>query len=43
MPLSIGFLEITASAEVAVTAVYTASGDGHGVSLNVEQIAGRRR
>lgn len=43
MPLSIGFLEITASAEVAVTAVYTASGGDGGVSLAVEQIAGRRR
>lgn len=41
MPLTIGFLEITASAEVAVTAIYTASGES-GLSLTVEQIAGRR-
>lgn len=43
MPLIIGLLEITASAEVAVTAVYTASGlKAGGVSIEVEQIAGRR-
>lgn len=40
--LTIGLLEITASAELAVTAVYTASGpDSKGVSIRVEQIARR--
>jgi hypothetical protein len=44
IPLSIGFLELTASAEIAVTAVYTASGlPSRGISLEVEQIAGRRQ
>jgi hypothetical protein len=43
IPLTIGFLEITASAEIAVTAVYTASGPkSGGISLSVEQITGRR-
>jgi hypothetical protein len=43
IPLTIGFLEITASADIAVTAVYTASGlKSGGVSIEVEQIAGRR-
>jgi hypothetical protein len=43
MPLTIGFLEITASAEIAVTAVYTTSGlNPGGVSIAVEQIAARR-
>jgi len=43
IPLTIGFLELTASAEIAVTAVYTASdATSDGVSLAVEQIAGRR-
>jgi hypothetical protein len=43
-PLTIGFLEITASAPVAITAVYTTSGTqaGAGVSIHVEQIAARR-
>ena len=43
MPLTIGLLEITASAELAVTAVYTTSGleHGSGVSIRVEQIAPR--
>lgn len=42
VPLTIGFLEITASADIAVTAVYTTSGLGSGgVSIEVEQIAGR--
>lgn len=43
-PLTIGILEITASAPVAVTAVYTTSGTkaGSGVSIHVEQIAARR-
>ncbi len=43
MPLLIGYLEITASAEVAVTAVYTASGlKAGGVSIEVVQVTGRR-
>ena len=43
MPLTIGLLEITASAEIAVTAVYTTSGlQSGGVSIAVEQISGRR-
>jgi hypothetical protein len=43
VPLTVGFLELTASAEIAVTAVYTASGlQAGGLSLEVEQIAGRR-
>ena len=43
-PLTIGILEISASAAVAVTAVYTTSGTkaGSGVSIHVEQIAARR-
>ncbi|MFM9436549.1 hypothetical protein ACFDR9_003633 [Janthinobacterium sp. CG_23.3] len=43
-PLTIGFLEITASAPVAITAVYTSSGahPGAGVSIHVEQIEARR-
>jgi hypothetical protein len=41
--LTIGFLEITASAEIAVTAVYTASGPQSGaVSIDVQEIKGRR-
>ena len=42
-PLTIGLMEITASAELAVTAVYTTSGlkQGGGVSIRVEQIARR--
>jgi len=44
VPITIGFLELTASAEVSVTAVYTASGlNGSGVSIAVEQIPGRRQ
>src|SRR3984893_8005086 len=44
IPLTIGFLELTASAEIAVTAVYTANGLLSGaISLDVEQIAGRRQ
>jgi hypothetical protein len=43
MPLTIGFLELTASAEIAVTAVYTAAdAKSGGISLAVEQLAGRR-
>lgn len=43
IPLTIGFLELTASAEIAVTAVYTTSDlNSGGLSLAVEQIAGRR-
>jgi hypothetical protein len=44
MPLTIGILEIQASGELAVTAVYTSSGLGSGgVSISVEQIPGKRR
>jgi hypothetical protein len=43
IPLTIGILEITARADVAVTAVYTASGlKSGGVSIAVEQINGVR-
>jgi hypothetical protein len=43
MPITIGFLEITASGPIAVTAVYTSAGlDSAGVSIEVEQIAPRR-
>jgi hypothetical protein len=43
-PLNIGFVQIVATGEVAVTAVYTTSGlKDHGVSIEVEQIAGRRQ
>jgi hypothetical protein len=43
MPITIGFLEITANGPIAVTAVYTATGlDPSGVSIEVEQIAPRR-
>ncbi|MGB8400861.1 hypothetical protein, partial [Bradyrhizobium sp.] len=43
IPLTIGFLELTASYEIAVTAVYTASDPkSGGISLTVEQIVGRR-
>ena len=41
--LNIGLLEITASDEVAVTAVYTATGLEDGVSIDVENISPRRR
>ena len=44
LPLTVGFLEITASADVAVTAVYTASGRVAGsVSITVEQVTGRQQ
>jgi hypothetical protein len=40
VPITIGFLEITASGPIAVTAVYTTTGvDSVGVSIEVEQIA----
>ena len=43
IPLTIGFLDIVANGPLAVTAVYTAGGlSGGGVSIEVEQIAGRR-
>jgi hypothetical protein len=43
IPLTIGFLELTTSAEIAVAAVYTASGTKPGgVTLEIEQITGRR-
>jgi hypothetical protein len=42
-PLHIGFLEITSSAEVAVTAVYTVSGPTAGaVSVDVKTVKARR-
>ena len=42
--LTIGFLEITAPAELAVTAVYTTSGlTSGGVSIAVEQIVAQRQ
>ena len=43
LPITIGFLEITSSGPIAVTAVYTATGlDSAGVSIAVEQITPRR-
>lgn len=43
IPLTIGFLEITATAELAVTAVYTTSGfNSAGPSIEVTQIAAQR-
>lgn len=43
MPLAIGFLEITADADIAVTAVYTTTGlKSGGVSIAVEQVAGQQ-
>ena len=42
IPLTVGFLELTATADIAVTAVYTSSGPDGGIALEVEQIAGRR-
>ncbi len=43
LPVTIGFLEITAAAELAVTAVYTTSGlETGGVSIEVQQIAAQR-
>jgi hypothetical protein len=43
MPITIGFLEITSSGPIAVTAVYTASAlDSTGVSIRVEQITPTR-
>lgn len=47
-PLTVGFLELTASAEVSVTAIYTAGGleeggvGGCAPSISVETITGRR-
>jgi hypothetical protein len=44
MPLTIGFLEITANADIAVTAMYTTSGlKSGGVSIAVEQVAGQQQ
>jgi hypothetical protein len=40
--LTIGFVEFTTTADVAITAVYTASGKSGGVSIDVEQIVGKR-
>jgi hypothetical protein len=43
MPVTIGFMEITANGPIAVTSVYTTSGlNSTGVSIEVEQIAPRR-
>jgi hypothetical protein len=43
LPITIGFLEITSSGPIAVTAVYTARGlEAAAVSIRVEQIAPRR-
>lgn len=43
MPLTVGFLEITANADIAVTAVYTTSGlKSAGVSIAVEAVEGRQ-
>jgi len=44
LPLTIGFLEITTSADVAVTAVYTTSSgkSGGGVAIEVESVTPRR-
>ncbi len=41
LPLTLGFLEITATGDIAVTAVYTTSGRTGNVGLDVRQIAGR--
>jgi hypothetical protein len=41
--LTVGFLELTATADVAVTAVYTGSGRDGGIVLDVEQIAARHK
>jgi hypothetical protein len=44
LPITIGFVEFTSSAPIAVTAVYTARGlESSGVSIDVEQIVPRRR
>jgi hypothetical protein len=43
MPITIGFLEISSSGPIAVTAVYTTTGlDLGGVSIEVEEISTRR-
>jgi len=43
MPLTIGFLEITATADVAVTAIYTTSdAKSNGIAISVDSITGRR-
>ncbi|MEW9586230.1 vWA domain-containing protein [Paraburkholderia sp. DGU8] len=44
LPLTTGLIEITASADVAVTAVYTTSGSmpESGVSIDVKQVTARR-
>jgi hypothetical protein len=44
LPITIGFVEFTSSAPIAVNAVYTARGlESSGVSIDVEQIVPRRR
>jgi hypothetical protein len=44
MPVNLGFVELVATGELAVTAVYTSSGLRQGaVSIEVEQISGRHQ
>ena len=43
MPLTVGFLELVSTTDIAVTAVYTTSAEGGGIGLEVEQILGRRQ
>jgi hypothetical protein len=44
VPLNIGFVEIVATGDIAVTAVYTTSGlKQDGVSIEVVQVAGKRQ
>lgn len=40
--LTIGFVEFSSTADVAITAVYTASSKSGGVSIDVEQFVGKR-
>ena len=43
VPITIGFVEITATADISVTAVYTAAGlQSGGVSIEVAQVAPNR-
>jgi hypothetical protein len=41
-PLNIGFVELTSTVNLSVTAVYTTSSEHGGVGLKVEQIFGRQ-
>jgi len=43
MPLTVGFLELISTADIAVTAVYTSSGQDRGIGLEVEQFVARRQ